>query len=90
MAWIHSPDNNPPALPIVTGTNSGFKPLAVVLDLMLQPKVIALLTFLQGTMDFLNYLCKVSTLPADCILCTMYVSSVYISIPYCDWVNHDV
>uniref|UniRef100_A0A8C5WLI7 Reverse transcriptase domain-containing protein n=1 Tax=Leptobrachium leishanense TaxID=445787 RepID=A0A8C5WLI7_9ANUR len=78
---VHKGIFPPPGRPIVAGTDSIFQPLAIFVDKFLQPLVPQARSFIRDTKDFLLKLRDLS-LPADVILATLDINSLYTSIPH--------
>ena len=80
---IHKPGN--PGRPIVSSDSPGVPPneyLTEFVDYHLQPLVHKLPSFVKDTNDFLNKLLTIGNLPADSLLVTLVVSSLYTNIPH--------
>ncbi|OCT93051.1 hypothetical protein XELAEV_18016118mg [Xenopus laevis] len=79
---IHKDLQKPPGRPTVAGMSSIFKPLATLLDSVLNAIVVCTKSYVRDTTDFINKLGTIAEVPNDAILCTMDVSSLYTSIPH--------
>ena len=82
---IHKPGN--PGRPIVSSNSHPTERISQFVDYHLQPLVHKLLSFVKDTNDFLNKLLTIGNLPADSLLVTLDVSSLYTNIPYNEGIN---
>ena len=77
---IHKPGN--PGRPIVSSNSHPTERISHFVDYHLQPLVHKLPSFVKDTNDFLNKLLTISNLPANSLLVTLDVSSLYTNIPH--------
>ena len=77
---IHKPGN--PGRPIVSSNSHPTERISQFVDYHLQPLVHKLPSFVKDTNDFLNKLLTIGNLPADSLLVTLDVSSLYTNIPH--------
>ena len=77
---VHKPGN--PARPIVSSNSHPTERLSHFVDYHLQPLVHKLPSFVEDTNDFLNKLVTIGNLPANSLLVTLGVSSLYTNIPH--------
>ena len=77
---VHKPGN--PGRPIVSSNSHPTERISHFVDYYLQPLVHKLPSFVKDTNDFLNKLLTISTLPANSLLVTLDVSSLYTNIPH--------
>ena len=77
---IHKPGN--PGRPIVSSNSHPTERLSHFVDYYLQPLVHKLPSFVKDTNDFLNKLLTIGNLPANSLLVTLDVSSLYTNIPH--------
>ena len=77
---VHKPGN--PARPIVSSNSHPTERLSHFVDYHLQPLVHKLPSFVEDTNDFLNKLLTIGNLPANSLLVTLGVSSLYTNIPH--------
>uniref|UniRef100_A0A8C5LW51 Reverse transcriptase domain-containing protein n=1 Tax=Leptobrachium leishanense TaxID=445787 RepID=A0A8C5LW51_9ANUR len=82
---IHKPGN--PGRPIITGVDTLTELISGLIEGILKPLVTNTASYIQDTTDFLNKLGDIQTLPADTILVTMDVESLYSNIPHKDGIN---
>ena len=76
---VHKPGN--PGRPIVSSNSHPTERLSHFVDYHLQPLVHKLPSFVKDTNDFLNKLLTIGNLPANSLLATLDVSSLYTNIP---------
>ena len=72
--------------PIVSSINSITENMSNFVDYWLQPIMKELPSYIQDTTDFINIIER-TTLPSDCILATIDVSSLYTNIPHMDGID---
>ena len=82
---VHKPGN--PGRPIVSSNSHPTERLSHFVDYHLQPLVHKLPSFVKDTNDFLNKLLTIGNLPANSLLVTLDVSSLYTNIPYNEGIN---
>ena len=82
---IHKPGN--PGRPIVSSNSHPTERISQFVDYHLQPLVHKLPSFVKDTNDFLNKLLTIGNLPADSLLVTLDVSSLYTNIPHNEGIN---
>ena len=72
---------NPPGRPIVSGNGCPTERISQFIDHFLQPNVKNINSYIKDTSDFLYMLKSLGTLPPNCTLVTLDVSSLYTNIP---------
>ena len=82
---IHKPGN--PGRPIVSSNSHPTERISQFVDYHLQPLVHKLPSFVKDTNDFLNKLQTIGNLPADSLLVTLDVSSLYTNILHNEGIN---
>ena len=82
---IHKPGN--PGRPIVSSNSHPTERLSHFVDYHLQPLVHKLPSFVKDTNDFLNKLLTIGNLPANSLLVTLDVSSLYTNISHKEGIN---
>ena len=82
---VHKPGN--PGRPIVSSNSHPTERLSHFVDYHLQPLVHKLPSFVEDTNDFLNKLLTIGNLPANSLLVTLDVSSLYTNIPHNEGIN---
>ena len=82
---IHKPGN--PGRPIVSSNSHPTERISHFVDYHLQPLVHKLPSLVKDTNDFLNKLLTISNLPANSLLVTLDVSSLYTNIPHNEGIN---
>ena len=82
---IHKPGN--PGRPIVSSNSHPTERLSHFVDYYLQPLVHKLPSFVRDTNDFLNKLLTIGNFPANSLLVTLDVSSLYTNIPHKEGIN---
>ena len=82
---IHKPGN--PGRPIFSSNSHPTERLSHFVDYHLQPLVHKLPSFVKDTNDFLNKLLIIGNLPANSLLVTLDVSSLYTNIPHKEGIN---
>ena len=82
---VHKPGN--PGRPIVSSNSHPTERLSHFVDYHLQPLVHKLPSFVKDTNDFLNKLLTIGNLPANSLLVTLDVSSLYTNIPHNEGIN---
>ena len=82
---VHKPGN--PGRPIVSSNSHPTERLSHFVDYHLQPLVHKLPSFVKDTNDFLNKLLTIGNLPANSLLATLDVSSLYTNIPHNEGIN---
>ena len=82
---IHKPGN--PGRPIVSTNNHPTERISHFVDHHLQPLVHKLPSFVKDTNDFLNKLQTIGNLPANSLLVTLDISSLYTNIPHNEGIN---
>ena len=80
---IHKPGN--PGRPIVSSNSHPTERISHFVDYHLQPLVQKLPSFVKD--DFLNKLLTIGNLPANSLLVTLDVSSLYTNIPHNEGIN---
>ena len=78
---IHKNKTLPPGRPIVSGNSCPTERISKLIDHFLQPNVKNIRSYVKDTSDFLHMLNNLGTLPPNCILATLDVSSLYTNIP---------
>ena len=78
---IHKTLQNPPGRPIVSGNGCPTERISQFIDHFLQPCVKNIRSYIKDTTDFLYMLDSVGNLPANCLLVTLDVASLYTNIP---------
>ena len=73
--------------PIVSSNSHPTERISHFVDYHLQPLVHKLPSFVKDTNDFLNKLLTISNLPANSLLVTLDVSSLYTNIPHNEGIN---
>ncbi|CAJ0943123.1 unnamed protein product [Ranitomeya imitator] len=79
---IHKNLLNPPGRPIVASTDSILNPISIYLEKLLTPYTHQTKSFILDTSDFLKRIQDINTIPANSILCTLDVNSLYTSITH--------
>jgi len=82
---VHKPGN--PGRPIVSSNSNPTERISHFVDYHLQPLVHKLPSFVKDTNDFLNKLLTIGNLPANSLLVTLDVSSLYANIPHNEGIN---
>ena len=82
---IHKPNN--PGRPVVSSVNSPSSNISQYADFYLQPIVQSLKAYIKDTTDFINKIDGITELPAESILVTMDVRSLYTNIPHREGIN---
>ena len=82
---IHKPNN--PGRPVVNSINSPSSNISQFVDFYLQPIVFTLKSYIKNTRDFINKIKRMTELPAESILVTMNVRSLYTNIPHREGIN---
>ena len=82
---VHKPGN--PGRPIVSSNSHPTERLPHFVDYHLQPLVHKLPSFVEDTNDFLNKLLTIGNLPANSLVVTLDVSSLYTNIPHNEGIN---
>jgi peptide-methionine (R)-S-oxide reductase len=70
-----------PGRPIVSANNSPTERISEFADFFLKPLVQKTRSYVRDTTDFINKIESITTLPAECYLCTVDVTSLYTNIP---------
>ena len=78
---IHKPQRPPPGRPIVSANGCPTEKISALVDIYLRPYLVETKSYLRDTMDLLNKLEHLGTLPPECILGTLDVTSLYTNIP---------
>ena len=78
---IHKDRVNPPGRPILSGNSCPTERISKFIDFFLQPNVKNIASYIKDTTDFLLMLDNLGTLPPNCLLVTLDVSSLYTNIP---------
>ena len=78
---IHKRKDNPPGRPIVSGNGCPTERISQLVDFFLQPTVKALPSYVRDTTHFLSKIINLGNLPANCLLATLDVASLYTNIP---------
>ena len=76
---IHKAGN--PGRPIISGNGTATEKISKFVDLLIQPLVASLPSYVQDTTDFIHKIGVIKDLPPDTILATLDVSSLYTNIP---------
>ena len=76
---IHKTGN--PGRPIISGNGTATEKISKFVDLLIQPLVPSLPSYVQDTTDFIRKIGEIQNLPQDTILATLDVSSLYTNIP---------
>ena len=76
---IHKTGN--PGRPIISGNGTATEKISKFVDLLIQPLVPSLPSYVQDTTDFIRKIGEIKNLPQDTILATLDVSSLYTNIP---------
>ncbi|CAH2273976.1 Hypothetical predicted protein [Pelobates cultripes] len=82
---IHKTGN--PGRPIIPGMGTLTEQISGLVENTLKPLVTNTNSFIKDTADFLNKLSQITNLPANTILVTMDVESLYSNIPHTDGIN---
>ena len=82
---IHKP--NKPGRPVVNSINSSSPDISQFVDFYLQPIVFTLKSYIKDTTDFINKINRITEFPAESILVTMDVRSLYTNIPHREGIN---
>ncbi|XP_075208080.1 uncharacterized protein LOC142312977 [Anomaloglossus baeobatrachus] len=77
---IHKNLTSPPGRPIVAYTDSLLSPISITLEKILTPHIPKIPSYLKDTNHFLSILRSISSVPDNCLLATLDVSSLYTSI----------
>ena len=72
----------PPGRPIISGVGTFSEGLSGYVDSLLNPLLFNIPSFIQDTTHFLRVLNNIGTLPANTLLVTMDVTSLYTNIPH--------
>ena len=78
---IHKGKIPPPGRPIISANGCPTENISQFVDFFLNPTCLTLPSFVKDTTHFLQKLNDLGTLPDNCILVTMDVSSLYTNIP---------
>ena len=78
---IHKGLNPPPGRPIISANGCPTENISQFVDFFLNPTCLTLPSFVKDTTHFLRLINDLGTLPDNCILVTMDVSSLYTNIP---------
>ena len=78
---IHKGKNPPPGRPIISANGCPTENISQFVDFFLNPTCTTLPSFVKDTTDFLRLINNLGTLPDNCLLVTMDVSSLYTNIP---------
>ena len=78
---IHKRLDNPPGRPIVSGNGCPTEKISQFVEHFLQPTVKCLPSYVRDTTYFLSKINDITNLPANSILVTMDVASLYTNIP---------
>jgi peptide-methionine (R)-S-oxide reductase len=70
-----------PGRPIVSANNSPTERISEFADFFLKPLVLNTKSYVRDTTDFINKIESIDTLPNECYLCTVDVTSLYTNIP---------
>ncbi|PIK56552.1 hypothetical protein BSL78_06520 [Apostichopus japonicus] len=76
---IHKEGN--PGRPIISGNGTATEKISKFVDLLIQPLVSALPSYVQDTTDFIRKIGEIKNLPLSSLLVTLDVSSLYTNIP---------
>ena len=80
---IHKSLTDPPGRPIISGNDCPTEKISHMIDIILQPFVPNIRSYVKDTTDFIQKLSKISLDPdQDIILCTLDVTSLYTNIPH--------
>lgn len=80
---IHKDIRPPPGRPIVSGNGCATEKISALADLILNPLVPLIPSYVRDTTDFLSKLKQLSgDIPTDALLCTLDVTSLYTNIPH--------
>ena len=80
---IHKSLVNPPGRPIISGNDSPTEKISHLVDIILQPFVPNIKSYVKDTTDFLNKVGNINlTGKSDVIICTLDVTSLYTNIPH--------
>ena len=78
---IHKGKIPPPGRPIVSANECPTERISAFVDFFLKPMVLDIKSYLKDTTHFLNVLDTLGTLPPNCHLVTLDVTSLYTNIP---------
>ena len=78
---IHKNKRPPPGRPIVSANGCPTEKISALVDIHLRPHLTKVKSYLRDTMDLLNKLQKLGSLPPGSILGTCNVTSLYTNIP---------
>ncbi len=79
---IHKNATNPPGRPIVSGNDCPTEKISQMLDIILQPFVPKIKSYIKDTSDFIRKLKKLRKLPPNAWLIIADVQSLYTKIPH--------
>ena len=80
---IHKSVTNPPGRPIISGNDCPTEKISHMIDIILQPFVPKIKSYVKDTTDFIKKLSSISLdSTQDIILCTLDVTSLYTNIPH--------
>ncbi|XP_073441691.1 uncharacterized protein [Dendrobates tinctorius] len=77
---IHKNLTSPPGRPIVASTDSLFSPISITLEKIFTPHIPKIASYLKDTNHFLTIIRSITSVPSNCLLVTLDVSSLYTSI----------
>ena len=82
---IHKSVTNPPGRPIISGNDCPTEKISHMIDIILQPFVPKVKSYVKDTTDFIQKISAIKINPGeDLILCTLDVTSLYTNIPQTD------
>ena len=84
---LHKNRDKPPGRPIVSANGHPTERISQFVSDILNPLVFKLPSFLKDTTHFLNKLSNIGTLPANSLLVTLDVSSLYTNIPHSEGIQ---
>ena len=82
---VHKSRDNPPGRPIISGNDSPTEKISHLIDVILQPYVPQIKSYVKDTTDFVNKIQDINKhidTSKDIILCTLDVKSLYTNIPH--------
>ena len=78
---IHKGKSPPPGRPIVSANNSPTEKISSFVDFFLNPTIPFLKSYIKDTTHFLQQIKNINSLPANTLLATLDVTSLYTNIP---------
>ena len=85
---IHKSLENPPGRPIISGNDSPTEKISQMIDIILQPFVPKIRSYVKDTTHFLQQIEEIEIEASDdIILCTLDVTSLYTNIPHAEGIK---